>query len=63
MAAAARFLILPPVARLPQHVKKDPSEALQAAGTRSAASWRRDGTAQELSGIRLLASGEEALRA
>ena len=60
------ILVLAGCAGLPQHVKKYPSEALQSpqgtALARSvAASEEEEGGGKKLSGVRLLASGEEAL--
>ncbi len=61
---AGAILILAGCAGLPQHVKKYPSVALQTPqNTELARVVQRseDGTSKNLSGIRLLASGEEAL--
>ena len=61
---AGAILILAGCAGLPQHVKKYPSVALQTPqNTELARVVQRseDGSSKNLSGIRLLASGEEAL--
>jgi cardiolipin synthase C len=58
------LLILAGCAGLPQHVKKYPSEALQSPQNTELArvvAASEDGNSKNLSGVRLLASGEEAL--
>ncbi len=58
----AAFLILSGCAGLPRHVQKIPSEALDYPGrTQLGEIVAADQTGKNLSGIRLLASGEEAL--
>ncbi len=61
---AGVILILAGCAGLPQHVKKQPSYALPAPQNTALArivQRSEDGSSKNLSGIRLLASGEEAL--
>jgi phosphatidylserine/phosphatidylglycerophosphate/cardiolipin synthase-like enzyme len=61
---AGAILILAGCAGLPQHVKKYPSYALQGPQTTALArvvERSEDGSSKNLSGVRLLASGEEAL--
>jgi cardiolipin synthase C len=58
------ILILAGCAGLPQHVKKYPSEALQSPQNTELArvvAASEDGSSKNLSGVRLLASGDEAL--
>jgi len=60
---AGAILILAGCAGLPQHVKKSPSLALQSPQNTELGSVVRaseDGSSKNLSGVRLLASGEEA---
>jgi len=61
--AACGLLLIAGCAGLPQHVKKFPSEALQSPQTTTLGrivEQSEEGSARNLSGIRLLASGEEA---